>query len=144
MNSIFGRRIFEPGGRSLVLVPESQQGVRADLSGRDDLKERVREKLMEQIDPMVAARGAPHVLQREVRLMVSAIATEEKIQFNEIEEAALADELTDDMVGLGPLEPLLQDDDITDILANGPFDIYVEKRGKLEKTNTRFRNAQHV
>ena len=144
MTPNFGRRIFEPGGRSLVLVPESQQGVRADLSGRDDLKERVREKLMEQIDPMVAARVARHVLQREVRLMVSAIATEEKIQFNEIEEAALADELTDDMVGLGPLEPLLQDDDITDILANGPFDIYVEKAGKLEKTNTRFRNAQHV
>ena len=140
----FGRRIFEPGARSLVLVPESQQGLQADLSGRDELKERVRAKLLEQIDPMVAARVARHVLQREVRLMVSAIATEEKIQFNEAEEATLADELTDDMIGLGPLEPLLNDDEVTDILANGPFDVYVEKHGKLEKTNTRFRNAEHV
>jgi len=52
--------------------------------------------------------------------------------------------LTDDMVGLGPLEPLLQDDEVTDILVNGPFDIFVERHGKLEKTDARFRNTQHV
>ena len=46
--------------------------------------------------------------------------------------------------GLGPLEPFLDDDEVTDILANGPFDIYVERRGKLEKTNARFRDAQHL
>jgi pilus assembly protein CpaF len=80
----------------------------------------------------------------EVRLLVSAIATEDKVQLNELEENALAAELTDDMVGLGPLEPLLQDDTVTDILVNGPFDVYVERRGKLEKTQSRFRDTQHV
>ncbi len=77
-------------------------------------------------------------------MLVSEIATEEKVQLNEIEEAALAAELTDDMVGLGPLEPLLEDDEVTDILVNGPYDIYVERHGKLEKTPARFRDAQHV
>jgi len=48
------------------------------------------------------------------------------------------------MVGLGPLEPLLEDDEVTDILVNGPFDVYVERRGKLEKTAARFRDTQHV
>jgi pilus assembly protein CpaF len=48
------------------------------------------------------------------------------------------------MVGLGPLEPFLDDDEITDILANGPLDIYIERRGKLEKTVARFRDAQHL
>jgi pilus assembly protein CpaF len=48
------------------------------------------------------------------------------------------------MVGLGPLEPFLNDDSITDILVNGPFDIYVERRGKLEKTAARFRDASHL
>jgi pilus assembly protein CpaF len=62
----------------------------------------------------------------------------------ELEEAALAAELTDDMVGLGPLEPLLQDDTVTDILVNGPSDVYVERQGKLEKTPARFRDTQHV
>jgi pilus assembly protein CpaF len=99
---------------------------------------------MSRIDPAVAGRMSRARLLSEVRLLVSAIATEEKVQLNEIEETALAVELTDDMVGLGPLEPLLQDDEITDILVNGPFDIYVERHGKLEKTVARFRDAQHV
>src|SRR5207237_556320 len=67
-----------------------------------------------------------------------------RIQLNELEEAALATELTDDMVGLGPLEPLLEDDDVTDVLVNGPFDVFVERHGKLEKTTARFRDAQHL
>jgi pilus assembly protein CpaF len=144
LSSTFGRRVVETGGTALTVVPESQQGLQAVLTGRHDLKERVRDKLMERLNPAVAARVPRRTLQAEIRILVSAIATEEKIQLNEVEEAALAVELTDDMVGLGPLEPLLQDDDVTDILVNGPNDIYVERRGKLELTSARFRNAQHV
>jgi pilus assembly protein CpaF len=143
-STTFGRRIVEVGGTALTVVPESQRGLQAVLTGRHDLKERVREKLMERLDPAVAARVPRRTLQAEIRILVSAIATEEKIQLNEIEEAALSVELTDDMIGLGPLEPLLQDDEVTDILVNGPNDIYVERRGKLELTTARFRNAQHV
>jgi len=142
----FGRRIIESGSRELTLVPltEAPEGLRAALFGRDDLKAKVREILMSRIDPAVAGRMSRARLLSEVRLLVSVIATDEKVQLNELEEAALAVELTDDMVGLGPLEPLLQDDEITDILVNGPFDIYVERHGKLEKTVARFRDAQHV
>ena len=125
-------------------APEALQGLRADLTGRGDLKERVRSILMTRIDPAVAGRIPRRTLRAEVALLVSAIATEEKVQLNEIEENALAVELTDDMVGLGPLEPLLQDDEVTDILVNGPYDIYVERYGKLEKTAARFRDAAHV
>jgi len=141
----FGRRIIESGSRELTLVPvaEAPEGSRA-LFGRDDLKGKVREILMSRIDPAVAGRMSRARLLSEVRLLVSVIATDEKVQLNELEEAALAVELTDDMVGLGPLEPLLQDDEITDILVNGPFDIYVERHGKLHKTQARFRDAQHV
>jgi pilus assembly protein CpaF len=143
--SEFGRRIVESGSRELTLVPvaEAPEGSRA-LFGRDDLKGKVREILMSRIDPAVAGRMSRARLLSEVRLLVSVIATDEKVQLNELEEAALAVELTDDMVGLGPLEPLLQDDEITDILVNGPFDIYIERHGKLEKTVARFRDAQHV
>src|SRR3954452_2862678 len=143
-SSTFGRRVVGIGESALTVLPESQQGLQAVLTGREELKERVREKLMERLDPAVAARVPRRTWQAEIRILVSAIATEEKIQLNEIEEAALALELTDDMVGLGPLEPLLEDDEVTDILVNGPFDIYVERHGKLEQTSARFRNAQHV
>jgi pilus assembly protein CpaF len=143
--SEFGRRIIESGSRDLTLVPVSAapEGSRA-LFGRDDLKERVRTNLMTRIDPAAAGRIPRPRLRAEIAILVSAIATEEKVQLNEIEEAALATELTDDMVGLGPLEPLLQDDEITDILVNGPFDVYVERHGKLHKTQARFRDTQHV
>ena len=146
-SSGFGRRQILSPSRELTLVSdttEPAQGLRADLTGREDLKEKVRSVLMSRIDPAVAGRMSRARLLSEVRLLVSAIATEEKVQVNELEETALADELTDDMVGLGPLEPLLQDDDITDILVNGPFDVYIERQGKLEKTQARFRDAQHV
>jgi pilus assembly protein CpaF len=142
----FGRRIVQTDSRDLALIPEVPvlEGLRANLTGHADLKERVRSILMQRIDPSVAGRIPRRTLQAEIGLLVSAIATEEKVQLNEIEESALAVELTDDMVGLGPLEPLLQDDEVTDILVNGPYDIYVERRGKLEKTTARFRDAPHV
>src|SRR5215470_6003701 len=113
MNSSFGRRVISPGSNALVLVPESLRGVEADLTGRDEEKERVRARLMEQIDPTIAAKVPRSRLRAEVAIMVSAIATELKVQLNEAEESQLATELTDDMVGLGPLEPLLQDETVT-------------------------------
>jgi len=142
----FGRRVVQSDTRDLALLPEVSifQGSQVNLSGRDDLKERVRSALMQRIDPAVAGRIPRQRLRAEVALLVSAIATEEKVQLNEAEELALASELTDDMGGLGPLESLLNDDEVTDILVNGPYDVYVERFGKLEKTTARFRDAQHV
>ena len=99
---------------------------------------------MSRIDPSVAGRIPRPTLRAEIAKLVSEIATEQRIQLNEIEESALAAELTDDMVGLGPLEPLLEDEDVTDVLVNGPFDVFVERRGKLEKTPARFRDAHHL
>jgi pilus assembly protein CpaF len=145
ISNAFGRRIVEPGGRALTLVPgRTASGPAADLSGRAALKEQIRTALMARIDPSVAGRIPRQTLRTEVAKLVSEIATEERVELNEVEESALANELTDDMTGLGPLEPFLDDDEVTDILANGPFDIYVERRGKLEKTTARFRDAQHL
>jgi pilus assembly protein CpaF len=145
----FGRRIIESDARELVLVPQREDAAadptaRTGNLTREDIKERVRSILMSRIDPAVAGRIPRRTLRAEIALLVSAIASEEKVQLNEVEETALAADLTDDMVGLGPLEPLLEDDEVTDILVNGPFDVYVERRGKLEKTAARFRDTQHV
>jgi pilus assembly protein CpaF len=109
-----------------------------------ELKERIRAVLMTRIDPSVAGRIPRARLRGEVAQLVSEIATEDRAQLNKLEEATLAADLSDDMIGLGPLEPFLDDDEVTDILANGPFDVYVERRGKLEKTAARFRDAQHL
>jgi len=137
--------ITEPWRPSLALVTTAPEGVpTADLSLFSELKERIRTVLMTRIDPTVAGRIPRAALRREITKLVSEIATEDRVQLNKLEEAALAADLSDDMVGLGPLETLLEDDDVTDILANGPFDIYVERHGKLEKTGARFRDPQHL
>jgi pilus assembly protein CpaF len=142
----FGRRIVTSDSRALAVVSETaepEQGLRADF-GRVELKDKIRAELMQRIDPAAAGRVSRRSLQAQIAILVSEIATEHKVQLNELEEAGLAAELTDDMVGLGPLEPLLQDDTVTDILVNGPSDVYVERYGKLTKTQARFRDTQHV
>jgi len=140
-------RITQPRRPGLVLVadtPAAGPMPAADLTVLNELKERIRTVLMTRIDPTVAGRIPRATLRWEVAKLVSEIATEDRVQLNKLEETALAADLSDDMVGLGPLEPFLDDDEITDILANGPFDIYVERRGKLEKTSARFRDSQHL
>jgi pilus assembly protein CpaF len=146
INTSSERRFTDPRHPGLVLVADSSEGVVpiADLGALSDLKERIRSVLMTRIDPTVAGRIPRATLRGEVAKLVCEIATEERVQLNKVEELALAADLSDDMVGLGPLEPFLDRDEITDILANGPFDIYVERNGKLEKTGARFRDGQHL
>jgi pilus assembly protein CpaF len=147
MTTGVGRRITEPRRPGLILVgdmPAENPAPLADLDSLGELKERIRTVLMTRIDPTVAGRIPRATLRVEVAKLVSEIATEERVQLNKLEEMALAAGLSDDMVGLGPLEPFFDDDEITDILANGPFDIYIERCGKLEKAAARFRDAQHL
>ena len=141
----FGRRIVEAESRAIVLVPEkSQETCVTERGAHDQHKAQIHAGLMSRIDPSAASRVPRERLQAEVERLVAEIANEQRIQLNELEESRLAAELTDDMIGLGPLEPLLEDDNVTDILVNGPFDIYVERLGRLERSTARFRNAQHV
>ncbi len=141
------RRVAEPRHPGLTLVSDTPVEPLlpiADEAVLGELKERIRTVLMTRIDPSVAGRIPRARLRGEVAKLVSEIATEDRVELNKLEEAALAADLSDDMIGLGPLEPFLDDDEITDILANGPFDVYVERRGKLEKTTARFRDAAHL
>jgi len=131
----------------LFLIPSAAAEFPApvvDLASLSELKERIRSVLLSRIDPTVAGRIPRAVLRREIAKLVNEIATEDRVQLNKLEEMALAADLSDDMIGLGPLEPFLDGDDITDILANGPSDIFVERNGKLEKTAARFRDAAHL
>jgi pilus assembly protein CpaF len=147
MTTGFGRNAPASQRAGLVLVPDGVTEFAAtvvDLASLSELKERIRTVLLSRIDPTVAGRIPRAALRREIAKLVNEIATEDRVQLNKREEMALAADLSDDMVGLGPLEPFLDDEEITDILVNGPFDIYVERNGKLEKTAARFRDAQHL
>src|SRR5690348_12496787 len=145
-SSNFGRRVVEAEGRELVPVDQPFEGVvhLPDSRARTEHKERVRNILLTRIDSTAVSRLPRAALRAEIAKLVHEIATSERLHLNEIEENAFATELTDDLIGLGPLEPLLDDEDVTDILVNGPNDVFVERLGKLEKTAARFRGVQHV
>lgn len=104
----------------------------------------IHEQVLAKIEPGVAVLLTPEELAIRVQQMVANIASEQRLPLNQREQDTLATLIVDEMVGLGPLEPLLRDNTVADILVNGPFMIYVERRGKLELTKYKFRSDAHV
>ncbi len=96
------------------------------------------------MDATAVASLAPERLLIEVERLISDLATERRVQLNGREQHSLAVELVDDMLGLGPLEPLLLDDTISDIMVNGPDNTFVERGGKLVQVPVRFRDWTHL
>ncbi|MCB8875898.1 CpaF family protein [Acidisoma silvae] len=96
------------------------------------------------LDPAAVAAVAPERLQTEVERLIGEIATDRRIQLNAREQRQLAGDLVNDMLGLGPLEPLLADDTIADIMVNGPDRIFIERLGKVYQANVRFRDTEHL
>ncbi|MCK5620841.1 MAG: CpaF family protein, partial [Alphaproteobacteria bacterium] len=104
----------------------------------------IQKLLLERIDSAAAVKMERADLKRQVEEVVGEILNEENMRLNGAEQRQMVDSLVDDMLGLGPLEPLIADETITDIMVNGPYQIYVEKNGKLQLTDVKFRDNQHV
>ncbi len=109
-----------------------------------ETKNKVHQLLMDQIDLGTASRLERHELKRQIIALIGEIVVEQKLAMNQSELNLLANEIADDMLGLGPLEPLLADESVTDIMVNGAHQIYVERKGKLELTDVHFRDDDHV
>jgi pilus assembly protein CpaF len=106
--------------------------------------DRIQLGLLERIDASAAAKLPREELQRQIAELIGEIVAEEKLSVTSREQQELTITLVDDMVGLGPLEPLLADESVNDIMINGPSQVYVERRGKLQLTEVRFRDNAHV
>lgn len=146
VTATFGRHIASGATGPAVLdasCPDERTTIANDQTHLA-IKEQIRSLLLARIDAAVATQMARPQLLKEIRRLVSEIADQTRVRLNEREELILADELVDDMVGLGPLEPLLADNSINDVLVNGPQDVYIERNGKLEKTPVRFRDSVHL
>lgn len=110
----------------------------------EEAKEKIQPLLFEHIDPTAATELERTDLAEEISDVVSELLVETKINLNKKEQRDLVTLLLNDMLGLGPLEPLLADETITDIMVNGPDQIYVEQGGKLQLTDVKFRDGQHL
>jgi pilus assembly protein CpaF len=110
----------------------------------DAAKMQIQPLVLEHMDVAAAAEMPRAAFEAQLTGWVKELLTETKIQLNFAEQRELVESLIADMLGLGPLEPLLADDSVTDIMVNGPKQVYVERRGKLELTEVHFRDDQHV
>lgn len=107
-------------------------------------RNKVQPELFERIDISAALALPRDELTRQISEVVLEISQEEKLQLNKAEQEDLVQVLLDEMLGLGPLEPLLADESVNDIMVNGHNQVYVERRGKLELTDVKFRDDRHV
>jgi pilus assembly protein CpaF len=116
----------------------------AHRAALEDARSRIQTILLERIDVTAASRLPRKELARQISNVVVEILGELKLQLNLLEQRDLVTMLLNDMLGLGPLETLLADEAITDIMVNGPKQVYIERKGKLELTNVTFRDDAHV
>ncbi|QDU97969.1 CpaF family protein [Lignipirellula cremea] len=110
----------------------------------ENLKRKIHGKLVDKLDLSKVGDLEGDVLRREIRLVVEHLCDTEETFLNRNERERLIEEVLDETFGLGPLELLLKDPSISDILINGPKNIYVERRGKMEKTTVEFRDNAHL
>ena len=144
-------------GRNRNAAPTARQSAESKANGQgvehdptvysetvEEAKQTIQPLVMDRLDVSAASQLPRDELSHQLREIVAEVLSEEKLQLNGSEQTAVVELLLDDMLGLGPLEPLLADDAITDIMVNGPYQTYVERGGKLEVTDVKFRNNEHV
>jgi len=111
---------------------------------RSDLFKVVRNGVFKSMNASAAVGKTREQMKSGVEKLVIEIAEHERLNITISEQAQIVSELLNDMFGVGPIEPLLADDSVTDILVNGPDQVYVERNGRLELTPYKFRDNAHV
>jgi pilus assembly protein CpaF len=129
----------EAGGRG----PQSARWTAAD-SGQQELKLRIHRDLLERVDLATLARLDMDEASAELRTVVGHLLEEQATPLSQRDRERLLEEILHEVYGLGPIEPLLHDPEISDILVNSARQVYVERRGKLEHTPVIFRDDAHL
>ena len=109
-----------------------------------ELKLRLHRQLLERIDLIALASLDRTQAETQVRAAVQRLLANEQTPLSRVERDRLVDEIGYEVLGLGPLDPLLRDPEISDILVNGPQAVYVEKHGRLQQTDIKFRDSDHL
>ena len=108
-----------------------------------ELKSQVQRKVIAELDPRMDLSKTAEV-RGAIQEIFNAVLAEENIILSRAERMTLFEQVAAEILGLGPLEPLLRDDTVTEIMVNGPDNIYVERHGKVEKTPYKFEGDDHV
>ena len=109
-----------------------------------ELKSTIHRRLIDRLDLSTVADLTPEQLSGIIKTVVENMIAQEGIPLSRSERDRLVVEIQNETMGLGPLEPLLSDTEISDIMVNGPHGVYVERRGKIEKTDVSFKDNEHL
>ncbi|HEY8612777.1 MAG TPA: ATPase, T2SS/T4P/T4SS family, partial [Roseomonas sp.] len=138
--SNFGRR-----GEALTLVPPVALAPDIVLAQpQKPALDRLRQQVLENVDPVAAADLSRTVLRSQLEGLVHELADRERVELSAREQARMAEELVHDMAGYGPLEPLLEDDSISDIMVNGPNRVFIERKGRVVLSDVKFRDGTQL
>jgi pilus assembly protein CpaF len=116
----------------------------AELHAYQELKSSIHRKLIDRLDLSSVAEISPEQLSGIIKTVVEGLISAEGIPLTRAERDRLVVEIQHETLGLGPLEPLLQDPEISDIMVNGPGRVYIEKHGKLHRTEVTFKDDDHL
>jgi pilus assembly protein CpaF len=108
------------------------------------IKSDIHKRIVETLDLSKLNKWKQERLKKEVRTLANQLASSASDLMNEVERERLVEEILSEVFGLGPLDPLLADPQISDILVNGPTTVYVERQGRLEQTAVRFSDDAHL
>jgi pilus assembly protein CpaF len=131
-----------PGGSGGAATPR----LIAAAPGREsfrDVKFRVQSRVIQDLDPKLDLSNQVEV-RRQIEEIFGKVIDEEGLALTRAERVRMLEQITDEIIGLGPLEPLLRDEGISEVMVNGPRQVYIERAGKLELTNVVFQNDDHV
>jgi pilus assembly protein CpaF len=139
----FGRRDIEP---VVVAVTQGKPSpeVRQEQEEASAITTTLRDQVLKEIDPATTANILPEVLERQIETIIHQIANEQRLEISGQEQAKLAKDFANDITGFGPLQALLLDESVNDIMVNGPSKVYVERNGKIERVAIRFRDNEHI
>jgi pilus assembly protein CpaF len=122
----------------------AHRGGPIDNRAYHQLKARIHKTLLDRIDLESMQRLSPDQIRQELRLLVERLLQEEMVVINDAERKTLTRDIQNEMLGFGPLETLLDDPTVSDILVNTHKQVYVERRGKLELTDVTFTDSAHL
>jgi len=109
-----------------------------------EVKVRLHQRLLEEINLAAIEKLPPEAFREQTAGIITRLLKAERVQLNQREQVQITDDVIDEMIGLGPLEPLLKDPTINDILVNTHRQVFVERRGRLELTPVIFQDERHL
>ena len=138
-------------GKNRTPRTDADQALGVDPRATDDfetefqkIKTRIHRELIDSLDLSRIGSFSESRLRNHVRNLAESMLRLKPEMLSSIDEERLIDELMAESFGLGPLDPYMQDPDVTDVLVNGPSEVYVERLGKLQETNTVFADEEHL